>query len=118
MRSNDGRPRAGGRTDPRRHAPGSRPARLAEASKQLAILLEDVDLDDEPDLGRALTDAVTAVDRAAGLVDWRDGEESGARERLVEDAGGDRRPTRPEDDRREGVIESGGLTFVGEAGAE
>ena len=122
MRSNLGSPRDDARTDPRRHEPGSRAARLAEAGKQLSILLEDVDLDAEADLGNALTDAVVAVDRAADLADRSGGEEPrdaepGARDRLVEDADGGR-ATRSESPREERPVDAGGLQFVGEAGAE
>lgn len=45
--------------------PGCRPARLAEAHKQLAIVLEGVDLDAEAELGEALTEAVAALHRAS-----------------------------------------------------
>lgn len=56
----------GGATDVR-DRPGSRRSRLAGAGKQLAIALEDVDLDAEPAVGAALAEAVSAVDRAARL---------------------------------------------------
>lgn len=142
MRSNEGSPRGEARTDGHRRRPGSRPDRLAEAGKQLAILLEDVDLDDEPDFGDALTDAVVAVDRAAELASGPEKGERKAWDRLVEDAGGGRETTGPEavrgsgevsearevrgageirdggELREEPRVESGGLQFVGEAGAE
>lgn len=130
MRPNEGSPRGVARTDPRRHPPGSRAARLAEAGKQLSILLEDVDLEAEPGLGDALTEAVVAVDRAAdlsgpddgerfhGTDDGQDGGEPRAWDRLVEDADGDRGRTKSADRRGEPRVESDGLQFVGEAGAE
>lgn len=46
------------------HPAGSRAGRLAEARKQLGIVLEDVDLEAEPELGEAVTDGVAAADRA------------------------------------------------------
>ena len=118
MRSNQGSPRGDARTDPRRHEPGSRGARLAEAGKQLSILLEGVDLDDEPALGDALTHAVAAVDRAADVADDRTGTEPDAWDRLVDDATGDRGTPGSEDRREERPVDAGGLQFVGEAGAE
>lgn len=81
MRSDEGYAADGARIDrgnPRpesrggRH-PGSRRSRLANASKQLGILMEDVDIDAEHELAEALTDAVLAVDRACRQVDERDG---------------------------------------------
>lgn len=51
--------------------PGSRRSRLANASKQLGVLMEEVDIDAEPELAEALTEAVIAVDRACRQVDGR-----------------------------------------------
>lgn len=118
MRSHERGARGEARTVGRTYRPGSRPARLAEASKQLAILLEDVDLDAEADLGEALTDAVAAVGRAAELAAPRAGEEPNARDRLVRsaDEADERSPTAVA--REEPRTESSGLQFVGEAGAE
>lgn len=118
MRYNAEGPHVDARTDQRSRSLGSRSARLAEASKQLAILLEEVDLDAEPELGGALTDAVVAVDRAADLADEPDGTEPSAWGRLVDDAGEDRGTTRSEDGPEDQLVESGGLQFVGEAGAD
>lgn len=72
MRSNEGNASDGARIDRTRHRPGSRPSRLGNASKQLDILMEDVDLDAEPELAEALTEAVLAVDRASEQVRGRD----------------------------------------------
>jgi hypothetical protein len=55
--------------DRRTERPGSRPARLSEACKQLTILLEEVDLEAEPELAEAVVDAVSALARASDLVD-------------------------------------------------
>ena len=52
------------RGGPADRRPWSHASRLAEASKQLEIVLEAVDLEAEPELGEALTDAVTSVERA------------------------------------------------------
>ena len=58
-----------GGTEQRHHRPGSRTSRLAAAAKQLDIVLEDVELEAEPELGEAVADAVAAVGRASHLVD-------------------------------------------------
>lgn len=68
MRSKEPAVHAGAASGPRGHRPGSRPARLSEAGKQLEILLEDVDIDEEPALADALADAVSAAGRATELV--------------------------------------------------
>ena len=52
---------------------GTRPSRIAEAAKQLSIVLEATDLEAEPVLAEAVTEAVLAVDRAAALADGADG---------------------------------------------
>lgn len=72
MRSDEGNASDGARIDRTRRRPGSRPSRLGNASKQLDILMEDVDLDAEPELAEALTEAVLAVDRANEQVRGRD----------------------------------------------
>lgn len=72
MRSDEGNASDGARIDRLRHRPGSRRSRLGDANKQLAILLEGVDLQAEPALGEALTEAVIAVDRASELVRGRE----------------------------------------------
>ena len=59
----EGAERYGGATDAG-DRPGSPRSRLAGAGKQLAIVLQDVDLEAEPGLGAALIDAISAVDRA------------------------------------------------------
>ena len=134
MRSHEGDPtRAVRRGDP----PGSRASRLAEAGKQLSIALEDVDLDDELDLARALTEAVVAVDRATEHVEERsrDGRQSAGREVPIvargkatsgSNEGDPSRASGRGDERRRLVQasnpladeEAGGLQFAGEPDAE
>ncbi|HKJ58949.1 MAG TPA: hypothetical protein VKA37_06955 [Halobacteriales archaeon] len=124
MRPEEGSAGVGGGTGGRTHPPGSRPSRLSDASKQLSILLQDVDLDDEPALAEALTDAVRAVARADEVVD--DGCERG-RSVEVERSSSVRREWRDEEDRpavrepndrRRGTIDSGRFGVVPEAGVE
>lgn len=57
----------GGAEDWNEQGPGSRPSRLAGAGKQLSIVLEELDLEDEPALGAAVAEAVVAVSRAETL---------------------------------------------------
>jgi len=118
MRSQGANAGTGARADARRHPPGSRPSRLSNASKQLSILLEDVDLDDEPALAEALVDAVLAVARAAEHV-GEEGERGrgGAvdrppTERSEGNHDGDRPPAPGGTDRSGQTVESGGFVFV------
>ena len=104
--------------------PGSRTSRLSDANKQLSILLEDVDIDDEPALAEALIDAVRAVGRAEGLVAgadergrWEAVDRSSRGRREWEDVG--ERPNVGElNDRSRSTIESGRSEFVPEAGVK
>lgn len=57
---------------------GGPASRLAEASKQLAIVLEGTDLDGDPELAESLTEAVASVHEAETLVQRR---EAGSPER-------------------------------------
>ena len=138
MRSHEGDPRDLARTDRAADPPGGRASRLAEAGKQLAIALEDVDLDEEPDLGRALTEAVVAVDRAFGHAGGGSTEEATSPGRDVPIVATGRPANADEDDRtretRRGherrriaqasdpladeEVEAGGLQFAGEPTAE
>jgi len=124
MRPEEGSAGVGGGTGGRTHPPGSRPSRLSDAGKQLSILLQDVDLDDEPALAEALTDAVRAVGRADEVVhcgaERRRSKEVGrsSSDRRDGDVVEDRPPARVGDDRRRHTIESERHAFVPEAGVE
>lgn len=124
MRSKEPTVHAGAASGTPGHPPGSRPSRLSDASKQLSILLQDVDLDGEPALAEAVVEAVSAVARASGHVQ-REGErrraeeaERSSRARRVENDGGDRPTARGRIDRSGSTVEPGGSAFVPEAGVE
>lgn len=57
--------------------PASPASRLDEAGQQLAIVLEAVDLEAEPELGEALVEAIGAVDEAASRVESPSDRDSG-----------------------------------------
>lgn len=75
MRPEVGSAGVGGGTGGLTHPPGSRRSRLSDASKQLEILPEDVDIHEEPAQAVALMNAVSAAARATDFVDG--GEETG-----------------------------------------
>lgn len=74
----EGAERYGGATEGG-HRPGDRRSRLAGAEKQLEIVLQEVDLEAEPAVGAALTEAISAVDRASRLSEAAEGSPEPAR---------------------------------------
>ena len=64
MTTAEGGTRGGASPRRKQRRPGSPRARLAEASQQLEIVLEEVDLQDQPELGDSVVDALDAVDEA------------------------------------------------------